>query len=363
MEFRPADFPHLNAVEWAAFRRMATTQGVDVITNEFVPLDPEGQRATLAHFIEHELTEAQERIRVLEAEKRQTSLSTALPPPTPDRKKPVPFKVDVAKYKGTQRESLPRWIVEMDSAIRARCVDGDELKVTYAMSNLAGNAKTWAYGRRMADPNCFLTYEDFKKDLRDAFEPPKTEFRARTEFLHLRQGKRDVMTYAQHARYLVSCVTEDPIDDATQVSVFMTGLEDGPAKSQLFREFPSTLEEAISRALQEEFSRNQAYVNSASYKPPKMSVAPPFDTTEPMDLSSAQEAEDFAYAQSSQSAPKKVVCSRCQKTGHWSYECLAPRPVPRRNNQQGGKSQPWRGKRRSGSQNQQRPEAKNEKSQ
>lgn len=379
MEFRKADFPHLSEPEWAAFRRLHASQGDDAMVAQFVPLSPEEQRVTLARFMETELGEALERLRTLEAAPRESSLSTALPPQpsaAPDHgRRNVPLKVDVAKYRGTDRESLPRWLVELDAAVEAWCIDSDARKVTFAMSHLAGRAKTWAFGRRLADENCFLTYKSFKEDLKAAFEPPKTEFRARTEFLSLRQGKRDVMTYAQHARYLVSCVTQDPIDDMTQVNVFMLGLVDGPAKTQLFREYPGTLEDAIAIALREDFSRNQAYVNSATYKPPRTQIAHEFDTAEPMDLSEAEaeaqtttstseeEAEALDYAQTSQTTSKHVLCSRCQQRGHWSYECVAPYPVPRKKQQPGRKGQPWwRGKKRTDSKSSSR-EPKNDKGQ
>ncbi|KAG3045981.1 hypothetical protein PI124_g24378 [Phytophthora idaei] len=53
------------------------------------------------------------------------------------------------------------------------------------MSCLGGRARRWAYGRRLTDATCFGTYAEFKKELRQAFEPPKNEFRSRAEFLDL----------------------------------------------------------------------------------------------------------------------------------------------------------------------------------
>ncbi|KAG3130379.1 hypothetical protein PI124_g20801 [Phytophthora idaei] len=53
------------------------------------------------------------------------------------------------------------------------------------MSYLGGRARSWAYGRRLTDATCFGTYAEFKEELRQAFEPPKNEFRSRAEFLDL----------------------------------------------------------------------------------------------------------------------------------------------------------------------------------
>ncbi|KAG2769563.1 hypothetical protein PC116_g1489 [Phytophthora cactorum] len=73
----------------------------------------------------------------------------------------------------------------------------------------------------LTDATCFGTYAEFKEELRQAFEPPKNEFRSRAEFLDLQQGKHDVHAYAQRARYLVSNIVTNPMDEATKVVTFM----------------------------------------------------------------------------------------------------------------------------------------------
>lgn len=301
--------------EYAALARMAHAQGVETIARMIGPLSTADRKATLSAFMAHEVQMAQERIAALESAQRVQQER-----PAAQVKRPTPLKVDVGKYKGTENESLVRWLVEIDAAIVARCITEDAMKVAFVMSNLAGRAKVWAFGRRLADEDCFSSYDELKAELKATFEPPKSEFRARTEFLDLRQGKRDIHAYCQYARYLVSCVVEDPIDDSTQVVTFMKGLVDGPIKTHLFREYPSTLEDAISIALQEEFSLHQAYVHSSTYRPPRSREMNEFgDGPEPMDLSVAD----------GRSVPFAGVCDRCQQRGHRAYECTAPRPVPR----------------------------------
>ncbi|GMF32973.1 unnamed protein product [Phytophthora fragariaefolia] len=130
------------------------------------------------------------------------------------------------------------------------------------MSCLGGVARGWAYGRRLTDPTCFSTYEVFKEELREAFEPPQNEFRSRTESLDLQQGKYDVHAYAQRARYLVSNIVTNPLDEAAKVVTFMKGLKDGCVKTYLIRECPSTLEAAIMLAMQEEFSLRQTKLHA-----------------------------------------------------------------------------------------------------
>ncbi|KAF1316914.1 reverse transcriptase, partial [Globisporangium splendens] len=196
------------------------------------------------------------------------------------------------------------------------------------MSKLAGRAKSWAFGRRMADHTCFSTLAEFKGDIRAAFEPPKSEFRTRTEFLDVRQDKRDLHAYIQHARYLVSSIVSEPIDMATQVATFMKGLVDGPVKTCLFREYPETLEQAIALALQEDFSAKQARLHAIPHRAAQFRHARPpprYSGPEPMDPSLVQAS----------TTPKRPVdkrkqrCHRCQKLGHFSYECRAAQPAPR----------------------------------
>jgi hypothetical protein len=253
------------------------------------------------------------------------------------------LKVEVSKYKAIEGESLLRWLVELDDAIIARNITDEAMRVTFATSNLAGRARAWALGLKLRDRDCFPSYEEFKTRLKQTFEPPKSEFRARSEFLELKQGKRDIHAYAQHARYLVSCVVQEPIDDQTQVVTYVKGLVDGPIKTHLFRMYPEDLERAIELSLEEAFSMQQAHIHSSSYKHTRRDgVGGP----EPMDLSTATEdpePEDLAAVTGggSQSHGKKT-CHRCKKNGHFAFECMAPRPA---NVPSGWKGKPFQGSR------------------
>ncbi|KAF1330455.1 reverse transcriptase, partial [Globisporangium splendens] len=182
------------------------------------------------------------------------------------------------------------------------------------MSNLAGRAKSWAYGKRLAGLNCFSSYDHFKTELKKAFEPPQSRF--------------DLHSYAQRARYLVSSIVDEPIDVPTQVVTFMTGLNNGPIRNQLFREYPKTLDEAIERAMQEEFSIKQAKFHGFASRPMRQSNVA-HDGPEPMDIS-------YISTPGNERPRNDGKCFRCGKPGHIARNCEVS--LPGRQTTQGARS-------------------------
>uniref|UniRef100_A0AAV1TR49 Retrotransposon gag domain-containing protein n=1 Tax=Peronospora matthiolae TaxID=2874970 RepID=A0AAV1TR49_9STRA len=125
------------------------------------------------------------------------------------------------------------------------------MQVLFALSNLTGRKNTWALGLKLHDPNVFESLEILKSWLKETYEPPIAELRARSAILRLKQGKRVVHAYAQHLRYLASSVTDNPVDEHTLINVFIYGLVDGPVKTYMFREDFHSLEKAIAYAEQD----------------------------------------------------------------------------------------------------------------
>ncbi|KAE8881561.1 hypothetical protein PF003_g34304 [Phytophthora fragariae] len=297
------DCLHLADPEWEALQRLSTVIGEAAVATMLRTLSPTEQHGVALGFIMKEQRETAARATVS----------------TPSTPRVESLKLHVNSYVGREGEPFLRWLVEVDTAITARRIADPLSKVAFAMSCLGGRARSWAYGRRLTDPTCFSTYEVFKEELRQAFEPPQNEFRSRAEFLDLQQGKHDVHAYAQRARYLVSNIVTNPIDEATKVVTFMKGLKDGPVKTYLFREHPNTLESAITLAMQEEFSLRQAKLHVNAPRPMPRPIVKPTGGPEPMDLSSAT-----AAGSQQRRGPTNVRCFRCGNNGHYARECTAP---------------------------------------
>uniref|UniRef100_A0AAV1UQ38 CCHC-type domain-containing protein n=1 Tax=Peronospora matthiolae TaxID=2874970 RepID=A0AAV1UQ38_9STRA len=277
-------YSHLSDVEWDAVERMGSTMGIHAVSVMLEALNRDAQHATIAKFIQSELDAEREKVALLHQQGSQQAellreqgaqqfellrQQQAAAGGSMHSRRPETLKIDISK---------------------ARRIDDGDMQVAFAQSNLAGRAKTWALGLKLHDPYAFGSLEVFKSRLRQTFEPPRAEFRARTELLKLKQGKRD-------------------------------GLADGPVKTHLFRLELDSLEQAISIAEQEDFSLRQARASSTSYRQPRR-----YDNggPEPMELCyvESEKARSTGYK-------KLQRCNRCQKTGHYAYECSAPRPVSR----------------------------------
>jgi hypothetical protein len=339
------DCPHLSKAQWEGLRRLCEMIGGEAVHHLLTVSPKELQTSTAKNFLKAEKLERDIRNSHVEALKREhesamielsntLNENTANPAeeqaqqPPPSLPRPQPLKLEVSKYKGEERESLLRWFVELETAITARLINTESTATAFAISCLGGRAKQWALGMRLANPDCFPSYLAFKKALRETFEPPKNEFRARSQFLQIKQDKKDLHAYVQEVRYLVSCIVSEPVDNATQVSVFLNGLKDGPVRRQLFRDFPSTLEEAITIALQEEFSARQAKRDTAVGT--RIPHSDRNDPT-PMDCSTVFVAKPDS--RSSNARPQKdksnIECRRCGKKGHYASECRAAAPMAR----------------------------------
>ena len=122
--------------------------------------------------------------------------------------------------------------------------------------------------------------------------PPNAAFRERSRFLACKQGKKDSHDYVQELRVLVARMASDPLPEAVKATVFMEGLRPGPAKTQLFRMNPSSLEDAMEVAIHEDYCHKQAHASVSA-------------VATPMEVNSAD----------------NMRCFQCGSVGHMKRDC------------------------------------------
>uniref|UniRef100_A0AAV1UEJ9 Retrotransposon gag domain-containing protein n=1 Tax=Peronospora matthiolae TaxID=2874970 RepID=A0AAV1UEJ9_9STRA len=167
--------------------------GIHAVSVMLETLKRDAQHATIAKFIQNELDAEREKVALLHQQGSQQSellreqgaqqfkllrQQQAAAGGSMHSRRPEILKIDISKYRGVVEESLLRWFVELDDAIRARRIDDGDKQVAFAQSNLAGRAKTWALGLKLHDPYAFGSLEVLKSRLRQTFEPPRAEFRS-----------------------------------------------------------------------------------------------------------------------------------------------------------------------------------------
>ncbi|KAG3109994.1 hypothetical protein PI124_g10842 [Phytophthora idaei] len=167
-----------------------------------------------------------------------------------------------------------------------------------------------------------------KTDLRLAFEPPQDEMAQRPAFLSLYQGRMALLEYIQRARQLISCITTSPVDMATQAHVFVSGTNAGYQRFYLTRKIPSTLEEAFSVALREDYSVAASQAIDFSRAPASEPKPESMEIDAIWHYDGRRGATSSACPPRSPTrGPRHLKCCRCRKPGHRAVVCRAPVPV------------------------------------
>uniref|UniRef100_A0AAV1VE35 Uncharacterized protein n=1 Tax=Peronospora matthiolae TaxID=2874970 RepID=A0AAV1VE35_9STRA len=135
--------------------------GIHAVSVMLEALNRDAQHATVAKFIQNELDAEREKVALIHQQGSQQAellreqgaqlfdllrQQQAAAGESMHSRRLETLKIDISKYRGVEEDSLLRWFVELDDAIRARRIDDGDMQVAFAQSNLAGRAKTWALG-------------------------------------------------------------------------------------------------------------------------------------------------------------------------------------------------------------------------
>ncbi|POM66077.1 Gag protein, partial [Phytophthora palmivora] len=121
------EFPHLTDSQFESVRKMVGIFGGDALRSLAAATPAEG---LIAH-----------------VQGLQTPVAEMKPA------QPKPLRLKVNPYEGKEGENLHFWI-SMDVAL----ISTEQLRAAFALSNLGGRAKTWAYRREATTPGCFTTW-------------------------------------------------------------------------------------------------------------------------------------------------------------------------------------------------------------
>ncbi|POM59310.1 Gag protein [Phytophthora palmivora] len=138
---------------------------------------------------------------------------------------PKPLRLKVNPYEEKERENLHFWVREVELAMDAALISIERRRVTVALPNLGGQAKTWAYTRQATSPGCFTTWTQLCEQLEAIFLPMNYEYRQHSRFLACKQGKRDLHEYIQEMRVIAASLVVNPLPEHIKVTVFMDGLK------------------------------------------------------------------------------------------------------------------------------------------
>uniref|UniRef100_A0AAV1UX28 Uncharacterized protein n=1 Tax=Peronospora matthiolae TaxID=2874970 RepID=A0AAV1UX28_9STRA len=124
-------YSHLSDSEWEVVGRKIVLTGEPAISSMLESLSRDQQHTAINKLLQEELAVERQKIALLHQQDSHQSMSE----PTHTRR-PGTLKIEVSRYMETDGGSFLRWFVELDYAIRARHIMGDEMQVTFAPSNL-----------------------------------------------------------------------------------------------------------------------------------------------------------------------------------------------------------------------------------
>ena len=150
-------YSHLSDIEWSAVERMSSTVGEEAIWVMVSSKERDQQHVVISKFLQRELDKSRARVNLLQQQDHQRTEAlrhqqSRYAEPTRERRRES-LKLEDSKYRGVEEDSLLRRFVELDDAVNARRIDNEQMQVSFAQSNLAGETRALALNLKLHDPN------------------------------------------------------------------------------------------------------------------------------------------------------------------------------------------------------------------
>ncbi|POM63344.1 Gag protein [Phytophthora palmivora] len=135
------EFPHLTDSQFESVRKMVGIFGGDALRS-LAAATPTEQVERIEAFDTYErgLIAHVQGLQALVAEVKSAQ--------------PKPLRLKVNPYEGKEEEDLHFWVREVELAMDAALISTKRLRVAFALSNLRGRVKPWAYTRKATSPGC-----------------------------------------------------------------------------------------------------------------------------------------------------------------------------------------------------------------
>ncbi|KAH9103381.1 hypothetical protein AeMF1_020267 [Aphanomyces euteiches] len=228
-------------------------------------------------------------------------------------------KLDVPKFGVEAPETLLSWEASVKMAVEAMDLQSGKKQTAFAVSCLSGKAHTWAINCYMRDPSSIDTLEKFFTLMKTHYLPQDGDVRHLHQLMKASQGKLSISEFAHKLGFHWLSLTDKlDVSERAIANIFMHGLNPGPPRTELFPKKPNDMTDALKIALGEQYSQSAASFSG---------------TKDPYDMEISQigmannrrETRNFDRQRNNSSQGRNVRCYNCQRTGHISRNCTAPR--------------------------------------
>jgi hypothetical protein len=156
------------------------------------------------------------------------------------------ISLSIPVFRGETEENVEVWLRQIKNIMRAQDMKDEGQMIHYAATGFKGAALHWFVNKvKDSTTPIFTSWDDFKKELKTAFQPPHYQQYLRTQLKNLRQTG-NVQEYTSQFRNIVSQIdTMGPLD---QVAYYIDGLK-AATRMEVSYQAPETLDDAWKLAI------------------------------------------------------------------------------------------------------------------